>query len=174
MAHVDQNPTFGGKTMAVQPVPKGYHTVTPYLIVKGAANAIEFYKKAFGATETMRLADPSGRIGHAEIKIGDSAIMLADEAPQMNARGPLTIGGTAVMMMLYVTDVDTLFRRAIAAGGKEVRPLQDQFYGDRSGTLSDPFGHIWTIATHKEDIAPEEINRRFEAMAKQATSKKQG
>jgi len=153
--------------MAAKPVPEGYHTATPYLICKGAAAAIDYYKKAFGASELKRHGAPGGHIGHAEIKIGDSTIMLADEFPQMGARSPETIGGTPVFIMLYVEDVDTMFRKAIAAGGKELQPLQDQFYGDRSGTLLDPFGHMWTIATHKEDLSPEEMDRRSaEAMKK--------
>jgi PhnB protein len=153
--------------MAVKPVPEGYHTVTPYLIVKDAARAIEFYKQAFDARELMRMADPSGKIGHAEIKIGDSPIMLSDEAPDWGARSPQTIGGSPVGICLYVENVDKLFNQAIAAGAKELRPVQDQFYGDRSGTLTDPFGHQWTVATHKEDLSPEEIGRRFEAYMKQ-------
>src|SRR6185295_16707190 len=136
------------KLMSVKPIPDGYHTATPYLIVKGASDAIDFYKKAFGATELMRMPGPGGCVAHAEIKIGDSPIMLADEFPQMDARGPKTIGGTPVGLMLYVEKVDEVFARAIAAGAKELRPLQNQFYGDRSGTLEDPFGHKWTIATH--------------------------
>ena len=153
--------------MTVKPIPDGYHTATPYLIVKGAAGAIEFYKKAFGATELMRLADPSGKVGHAEIKIGNSPIMLADEFPEMGFRGPQSLGGSTVSILLYVEDVDARFSRAIAAGAKVVRPVQDQFYGDRSGTLADPFGHVWTIATHKEDVSPEEIHNRFEASMEQ-------
>src|SRR5437016_14070355 len=125
--------------MATKAIPPGYHTVTPYLIVKGAAEAIVFYKKAFGAAELMRLADPSGKGGHAEIQIGDSRVMLADEHPQMGVKGPLTIGGSATSIMLYVENVDARFNQAIAAGAKIVRPLTDQFYGDRSGTLTDPF-----------------------------------
>ena len=153
--------------MAVKPVPEGYHTVTPYLIVKGAAEAIEFYQKAFGAQELMRFADPAGKVGHAEIKIGNSPIMLADEFPEMGFRGPQSLGGSTVGIVLYVEDVDRWFDRAIAAGGKALRPVKDQFYGDRSGTLTDPFGHVWTVATHKEDVAPEEMHRRFKATAKQ-------
>jgi PhnB protein len=152
--------------MAVKPVPDGYHTVTPYLIVKGAASAIDFYVRAFGATELMRLAAPDGKIGHAEIKIGDSPIMLADEFPEMGAVSPQTLGGSAVHLAIYLEDVDARFKQAIAAGGKEVRPVRDQFYGDRSGTLMDPFGHQWTLATHKEDVSPEEMNRRYEAAMK--------
>jgi PhnB protein len=153
--------------MAAKPIPDGYYTATPYLIVQGAAKAIDFYKQAFGATELMRLADPSGKVGHAEIKIGNSPIMLADEFPEMGARGPQSFGGSPVSICLYVEDVDARFNRAIAAGAKAVRPVKDQFYGDRSGTLTDPFGHTWTIATHKEDLSPEEINRRAETFMKQ-------
>ena len=154
--------------MAVKAIPEGYHTVTPYLICMGAAAALEYYKKAFGATERMRMAGPDGKIGHAEIEIGDSVVMLADEAPEMQAFCPTTIGGTPVSMCLYVTDVDTVFKRALAGGGMQIHPLQDKFYGDRTGTLRDPFGHMWTIATHKEDVAPEEMQRRAEAEAKKA------
>jgi PhnB protein len=146
--------------MSVKPIPDGYHAVTPYLICRGAAQAIDYYKKAFGAEEVFRMAAPDGKIGHAEIQIGDSRIMLADEHPQMGAVGPATLGGTSVGLMLYVSDVDAQFPRAIAAGGKVERPLKDQFYGDRSGTLVDPFGHKWTVGTHKEDLSPEEIGRR--------------
>jgi PhnB protein len=153
--------------MAVKPIPDGYHTATPYLIVQGAARALEFYKKAFGATELMRLAGPDGRVGHAEIKVGDSPIMLADEFPEMGIRGPHSFGGSPVHLLLYVEDVDARFDRAIAAGATVQRPVKDQFYGDRSGTLTDPFGHVWTIATHKEDVSPEEVHRRFEASMKQ-------
>jgi PhnB protein len=156
--------------MAVKPVPDGYHTVTPYLIVSNAARALEFYKHAFGATELMRMSAPNGKVGHAEIRIGDSPIMLADEFPEMGARSPQSLGGSPVSILLYVENVDALFRQAIAAGGKEQRPLQDQFYGDRSGTLVDPFGHVWTIATHKEDLSPEEMHRRSEAAMKQKPS----
>jgi PhnB protein len=152
--------------MAVKPVPEGYHTVTPYLFCKGAAAAIDYYKKAFGATEVMRMGAPGGQIGHAEIKIGDSFIMLADEFPDMKALSPATIGGTPVLIMLYLDDVDTVFKRALAAGGKELHPLEDKFYGDRSGTLLDPFGHMWSISTHKEDVPPEEMQRREEAFRK--------
>jgi PhnB protein len=151
--------------MAAKPIPDGYHTATPYLIVQGAASAIDFYKNAFGATELMRLADPSGKVGHAEIKIGDSPIMLADEFPEMGIRGPQSFGGSPVSLCLYVEDVDARVGQAIAAGARVLRPLQDQFYGDRSATLTDPFGHTWTLATHKEDVSPEEIQRRFEAFA---------
>ena len=146
----------------VKPIPEGYHSVTPYLVIKGAANAIEFYKKAFGAIELMRM-DHEGKIGHAELKIGDSPIMLADENPEMGYRGPEALGGTPVSLMIYVDDVDKIYPQAIAAGGVELKPLQDWFYGDRSGTLKDPFGHVWTIGTHKEDVTPEEMDKRMAA-----------
>ena len=150
--------------MSAKPIPDGYHTATPYLVVKNAASALEFYKKAFGAEELMRLASPDGKIGHAEIKIGDSPIMLADEFPEMGYRGPQALGGSPVSIMLYVEDVDARFNQAIAAGAKVKRPVKDEFYGDRAGNLEDPFGHVWTIATHKEDVSPEEIERRFAAV----------
>ena len=151
--------------MAVKYIPDGYHTATPYLIVKGAARAIEFYKQAFGATEIMRFPGPNGTIGHAEIKIGDSPIMLADEMPQMGYRSPAALGGSPVSVMLYVPDVDKVVDRAVEAGAKLERPVADQFYGDRSGTFHDPFGHVWTVSTHKEDVSPEEMKRRAAAMA---------
>ena len=150
--------------MAVKPIPEGYHTVTAYLIVKGAANAIDFYTKAFGATELFRMADPSGKVGHAEIKIGDSHIMLADEYPEMDARSPQAIGGTPVGLMLYLQDCDSVVAKAVSLGAKVAKPVQDQFYGDRSGTILDPFGHKWTIATHKEDVSPEEMQKRAAAL----------
>ncbi|HEV3415259.1 MAG TPA: VOC family protein [Pirellulales bacterium] len=152
--------------MPVKPIPDHYHSVTPYLIVHDAAAAIDYYKRALGATELMRLPRPDGKVAHAEIKIGDSTIMLADEAPQMGARSPKTIGGSPVSIMLYVENVNDRFPKAIAAGGKEIHPLKDQFYGDRSGTLEDPFGHTWTIGSHVEDVSPEEINKRMAAMTK--------
>ncbi len=155
--------------MAVQPIPEGYHTVTPYLIVDDGAAAIEFYKKAFGASEVMRLPGPGGKVMHAEIKIGDSIIMMADEFPDMDVRGPKSFGGSPVSICLYVEDVDSRFQQAIDAGAKEKRPLVDQFYGDRSGTLEDPFGHSWTISTHIEDLTAEEIETRMaEAMSQHA------
>src|SRR6266850_1665735 len=156
--------------MAVKPFPPGYHTVTPYLYLSDAAAALEFYKKAFGAVESMRMEGPDGRIGHAEIKIGDSAVMMADEFPEMGVRSPQTIGGSAVSFLIYVPDVDARFQQAIAAGAKEVRPVKNQFYGDRSGTLEDPFGHVWTIATHVEDVSPEEMQRRAEVAMKSAAT----
>jgi PhnB protein len=146
--------------MPAKPIPDGYHSVTPYLIVSGAAQALEFYQKAFGAKERMRMAGPDGKVMHAEIEIGDSVVMLADEFPAMGAKSPQSIGGSPVGICLYVADVDAVFKQALAAGAKEERPVKDQFYGDRSGTLRDPFGHQWTIATHKEDLTPEEIGRR--------------
>jgi PhnB protein len=150
-------------TSKPKPVPDGYHTATPYLIVKGAAQAIEFYKKAFGATELMRMPQPGGKIGHAEIKIGDSPIMLADESPDVGARSPQSIGGSPVSIMLYVEDVDRIFSQAVAAGARVKRPVADQFYGDRTGGIEDPFGHLWYIATHKEDVSPEEMRKRAAA-----------
>jgi PhnB protein len=154
--------------MATKPIPEGYRTATPYLIVKGAADAIEFYKRAFGATEMLRMADPQGKVGHAEIKIGDSVIMLADEHPAMGYRGPRALGGSSVSILLYLEDVDSVFERAVKAGAKALRPVANQFYGDRSGTLEDPFGHVWTIATHVEDVPPAELQRRAEAAMKSA------
>ena len=148
---------------SVKPIPDGYHSITPYLSVKGAADAIEYYKKAFGAEELFRMAAPDGKIGHAEMKIGDSPFMLADEFPEMGFVSPNTLGGSPVGMMIYVPDVDTVYKESLAAGGQEVKPLQDQFYGDRSGTLKDPFGHVWTIATHKEDVPEEELKKRAAA-----------
>ena len=145
-------------------VPDGFHTATPYLIITNAAGAIEFYKKVFGATELSRLATPDGKVGHAEIRIGDSRIMLADEFPEWDARSPQTIGGSAVFIMLYVDDVDAVVNRAVAAGAKLFKPVEDHFYGDRSGSLTDPFGHKWTISTHKEDVPPEEMKRRASAL----------
>lgn len=149
--------------MAAKPIPDGYHSATAYLIIKDAARALDFYKKAFGAIELLRLEQPGDKIGHAEIKIGDSPIMLADEFPDMGFRSPQSLGGTPVSMLLYVEDVDARFAQAVAAGAKVLRPIKDQFYGDRSGTVEDPFGHVWTIATHKEDLSMEEINRRAAA-----------
>ena len=149
--------------MAVKPVPDGYHTVTPYLIVNDAVRAIDFYKQAFGATELFRMQKPDGKIGHAELKIGDSPIMLADEHPEAGAKSPQSLGGAAVSILLYVEDADAVTEQAVAAGAKVLRPLQDQFYGDRSATLSDPFGHTWHVATHIEDVTPEEMQKHIEA-----------
>ena len=153
--------------MAVSPIPEGYHSVTPYLVMKNAAGAIEFYKRAFGAVELFRMPGPGDKVGHAEIMIGNSPVMLADEYPDMGFKGPESLGGTAVSLMVYVDDVDKIYRQAIAAGGKELRPLQNQFYGDRSGTLSDPFGHVWTISTHVEDVPEDELAQRAEAAMKE-------
>ena len=147
----------------VKPIPEGYHSVTPYLSIKGAAAAIDYYKQVFGATELFRMAGPDGKIGHAEIKIGDSPIMLADEFPEMEFVSPKTLGGSPVGLMIYVDDVDTMYTQAISAGAQEIKPLQNQFYGDRSGTLKDPFGHVWTVATHVEDVPPEELEQRAAA-----------
>ncbi|HUA90566.1 MAG TPA: VOC family protein [Steroidobacteraceae bacterium] len=149
--------------MSVEPIPDGYHSVTPYLIVDGAARAIDYYQRAFGATELLRMTDKGGRIGHAELRVGDSVVMMADAHPDMGYRSPHSLGGTAVSILLYVADVDATFRRAIEAGGKLRREVADQFYGDRMGTFEDPFGHVWTIATHIEDVAPEELQRRMAA-----------
>ena len=154
--------------MAAKPIPEGYEGVTPYLILDGAAAAIDFYKKAFGATELFRM--PMGdQIGHAELKIGKSVVMLSDEAPEMGYRSPKAYKGTPVSLMIYVEDVDNVFKDALAAGATELKAVQDQFYGDRSGTLTDPFGHVWTIATHKEDVPQEEMDRRVKAMMSQGS-----
>ena len=151
----------------VKAIPDGYHTATPYLILQGAAAALDFYKKIFGASEIMRMAQPDGRIGHAEMRIGDSVIMLADEVPEMGYRGPKALGGSPVSLMLYVEDVDAVVARAVAAGAKITQPVQDKFYGDRNGVLEDPFGHVWTIATHTEDVTPEETGERMAVMSKE-------
>jgi PhnB protein len=151
-----------------KPIPKGYHAVTPYLSVQGAADAIGFYKKAFGAKEVMRMTGPGGTIGHAEIQIGDSRIMLADEFPEMNFRSPRAIGGTPVTIHLYVQNVDKVAEKAVAAGAKVLRPVADQFYGDRSASLEDPFGHVWHVATHVQDIPMKELKKRAAAMAASA------
>jgi PhnB protein len=152
-----------GKT---KPVPEGYHTVTPYLVVDGAAKALEFYARAFGATERMRMPGPGGKIGHAEIRVGDSAIMLADEHPEVGARGPRAYGGAAVSLHLYVPHVDETVEKAVAAGAKLLQPVENKFYGDRMGTIEDPFGHHWHVSTHVEDVAPDEMARRAAAAGK--------
>jgi PhnB protein len=149
----------------VKPVPDGYHSVTAYLIIDGAAKALDFYKRVFGAKERMRMPSPGGKVGHAEIEVGDSVIMLADEHPEIGARGPRAFGGSPVAMMLYVKDVDATVKEALAAGAKVVRPVEDKFYGDRSGTIEDPFGHHWHVSTHKEDVPPDEMERRVAAMS---------
>lgn len=147
-----------------KPIPDGYHAVTPYLVIKDAAKALEFYKEAFGATEQVRMPSPDGKVMHAEIRIGDSLLMLCDECPDWNAVGPLTLGGTSVSIMLYVEDVDTVVNRAVAGGAKVTMPVADQFWGDRMGTIVDPFGHKWSVATHKEDVPPEEIQKRAQEL----------
>ncbi len=147
-------------TDKVKPIPDGYHTVTPYLIIDDAAEALEFYQKVFGAKQGVRLDMPGGKIGHAELDIGDSKIMLADEFPEMDALGPKTVGGTSVSIALYVEDVDATVELAVGCGATIAKPIEDQFYGDRSGTIVDPFGHKWTIATHIEDVSPEELEKR--------------
>ena len=151
--------------MTVSPVPEGYTSVTPYLAIAGCAAAIDFYKSAFGASEVMRM-DMGGKIAHAEITIGGAHIMLSDEFPDMNVLGPKTRGGPTATLMLYVPEVDTVFARAIAAGATEERPVADQFYGDRTAGVRDAFGNLWFVATHKEDVSPEELRRRAEAHAK--------
>ena len=151
---------------AAKPIPQGYHSVTPYLILNSASDAIAFYKKALGADEVMRMEDPGGKVHHAEIKIGDSRIMLADEHPELQALSPKTIGGSPVSIHLYVADVDAAVERAVAAGAKLVRPVADQFYGDRVGGIEDPFGYRWFIATRKEDLTMDEIRRRAAAQGR--------
>jgi len=147
----------------VKPIPDGYHSLTPYLVVEDAPAAIEFYKKAFGAEECVRMAGPDGKVAHAEIKIGDSMLMLSEANPQYGARSPKSLGGTPASILVYVEDVDAAFDRAVKAGAKVEMPVQDMFWGDRYGKLTDPFGHSWQMATHKEDVAPEEMGRRMKA-----------
>ena len=149
----------------VNPIPDDYPGITPYLTVKGGAEAIEFYKKAFDAMEVMRLPNPDGTLGHAEVKIGNALVMLADEYPDYGNLSPKTLGGSSVRLHMYVEDVDAFFEKAVAAGAKVLIPIADQFYGDRSGRLEDPFGHVWLISTHVEDVSPEEMNRRMEAFS---------
>ena len=152
---------------SVQPIPKGFHTVTPYLVVNDAARAIDFYKRAFGAQEHARMDAPGGKIGHAELKIGDSMIMLSDEMPQNGTRSPRSLGGSPVGIFLYVQDVDAVFKQAVSAGAMAEAQPADMFWGDRYGKLADPFGHQWSLATHKEDVSPKEMEKRTkEAMAK--------
>lgn len=151
----------------VKPIPEGYHSVTPYLVVNDGARAIDFYQRAFGAKEMVRMDGPGGKIMHAELKIGDSMIMLADEMPGAGTRSPQSLGGTTVGIFLYFEDVDKVFKQATSAGAKVDMPLSDQFWGDRYGKLSDPFGHSWALATHKEDVKPEEMKKR----ARQAMEK---
>ena len=149
----------------VKPIPEGYGSVTPYLIVQDAANAIDYYKKVFGATERMRMPGPDGKIAHAEIQIGGSYIMLADENPEMGARSPKTVGGSPISLLVYVENVDRTVEKAVAAGAKVKSKVENKFYGDRMGGIEDPFGHQWYVATHVEDVSPEEMQRRMEAMA---------
>lgn len=148
----------------VKPIPDEYPRVMPYLIVDGAAAAIDFYGSVFGATERGRMPAPAGKIGHAELEIGDSMIMLADESPEMDAVGPRSVGGTPVSLLVYVEDVDSVFDRAVQAGAKPLAAVDDKFYGDRSGQFEDPFGHRWNVATHVEDVPPDEMTKRMEAM----------
>jgi len=150
--------------MTVKPIPEGYNTATPYLSISGAKEAIEFYKLAFGATEVFCMDTPSGEVAHAEIKIGNSLIMLCDACDENPMPSPDTLGGSTVAMHLYVEDVDAMFEQAIDAGALDIKSVEDQFYGDRMGTLKDPFGHIWFVSTHKEDLTPEEIQQRAEAL----------
>jgi len=147
----------------VKPIPEGYPEITPYLAVDGANDAIDFYTTVFGARERMRMQGPGGKVGHAELEIGNSLIMLADEFPDMGNRGPKTIGGTPVTISIYVDDVDDVFDRAVAEGATEIRPVENQFYGDRSGQLEDPFGHRWSVATHVEDVPADEMEKRAAA-----------
>jgi PhnB protein len=147
--------------MPVKPIPDGYTSITPYLYIRGASEAIEFYKRSFDAQEVFRLAGPHGRIGHAELKIGNSVVMLADEHPEASVVGPQTLGGTSVGILLYVENVDEVVARAVAGGARIERPIQNQFYGDRSATLLDPYGHKWTLATHVEDVPPDEMEKRM-------------
>jgi PhnB protein len=155
----------------VKPVPEGYHTVTPYLVLDNAAQAIEYYKRAFGAKEIVRMDGPPGKIGHAELKIGDSMLMLADEMPGSSGRSPKSLGGTTTGVFLYVEDVDATFNQAVAAGAKTEMPPTDMFWGDRFGKLIDPFGHSWALATHKEDVAPDEMKKRSQAAMAQMAGK---
>jgi PhnB protein len=150
---------------SVKPIPDGYPQVSPYLVVDGAAQAIDFYTQVLGATERMRMGGPGGTIGHAELQFADSVVMLADEFPDMGYVGPKKIGGTPVTLGVYVEDVDTTFAAAIKAGAKELRPIENQFYGDRTGQIEDPWGHRWSILTHVEDVPPEEMAKRAAAMA---------
>jgi PhnB protein len=145
----------------VKPIPDGYHSVTPYLFIKGAAGAIDFYKSVFGAKERVRMPGPNGRIMHAELQIGDSVVMLADEHPEMGVKSPETLGGSGTSLHVYVENVDAIAQKAVAAGAKLVRPVKDEFYGDRTGTIIDPFSHMWSIATHIEDVSPEEMKKRM-------------
>ena len=157
------------KKRRVQPIPRGYQEVTPYLSIRGAAQAIEFYKNAFGAKELMRMPGPEGKLGHAEIRIGGSRVMLSDEYPPMEFLGPQSRGGTTVHLHVYVKNVDAVVERALGAGAKLVRPVENQFYGDRTGTVQDPFGHVWHLATHVEDVPPAELRKRAAEKAAKAS-----
>jgi len=152
------------KKKAVSAVPRGYHSITPYLIINNAADAIEFYKKAFGAKEVMRMGKPGGKIGHAELLIGDAKIMLADEFPEMGARGPQAFGGSPVTIHLYIKNVDGVVDRAVSAGAKVLKSVETMFYGDRSGSVEDPFGHLWHVSTHVEDVSQAEMRKRAAAL----------
>jgi PhnB protein len=152
---------------SVKPIPEGYHNVTPYLFVRGATAAIDFYKSIFGATEIMRMPGPNGRIMHAELRIGDSIVMLADEDPRKGIMSPQTIGGYSVGLHVYVENVDVVIQKAVESGAKLLRPIVNQFYGDRTGSLLDPFGHMWSVATHVEDVSPEEMKKRMTAAMSQ-------
>jgi PhnB protein len=149
----------------VNPIPEDYPRVTPYLIVDGAADAIDFYKTVLGAAERVRMEGPEGKVGHAELELGNSVIMLADEHPEMDAHGPKSVGGTPVSLHVYVEDADSVFERATEAGAKSLRAVEDKFYGDRSGSFEDPFGHQWHVATHVEDVPPDEMSKRAEEAA---------
>jgi len=149
---------------AVKPIPDGYPRVMAYLAIDGAGDAIEFYKQVFGATERMRMPGPDGTIGHAEIEIGDSVIMMADTSPEMDFVDPKKIGGTPVVLTIYVEDADATHKQALAAGAKETQPLEDKFYGDRASQFDDPWGHRWNVMTHVEDVSPEEMQKRMEAL----------
>ena len=154
----------------VKPIPEGYPQISPYLAVDGAADAIDFYTDVFGARERMRMPAPDAKIGHAELEFGDSLIMLADEFPDMGHRGPKTVGGTPVTINVYVDDVDDVFARALQKGAKELRPVENQFDGDRTGQLEDPFGHRWSVATHVEDVPPDEMEKRAAEMMSGSTA----
>lgn len=156
------------KTSDVNPIPEDYHTITPYLTVSDAAAALEFYAEAFGAEELYRMDGPEGKIGHAEMKIGDSPFMFADEVEAWGNRSPESLGGTPTSLIIHVEDADAVFQRAIDAGATEIMPVQDHFYGDRSGTVEDPFGHRWSISTHVEDVPPDELERRAKEVMSEA------
>jgi PhnB protein len=155
---------------SVKPIPDGFHSVTPYLFVRTAPLAIDFYKKVFGAAELVRMPGPNGRIMHAELRIGDSIVMLADENPQTGMMSPQTVGGFSAGLHVYVENVDAVVQKAVESGAKPLRPIKDQFYGDRSGSVLDPFGHMWSVATHIEDVSPEEMKKRMSAMSQAAGS----